>query len=51
MGQTQLVYKVGWGYNGVYICENLKRAKGFFFFSSLGFFYYHYGFSINIKNG
>jgi len=33
VGQTQLVYKVGWGYNG-FKGENLKRAEGlkFFFF-------------------
>jgi len=38
--QTQLVYKVGWGYNG-FKGENLKRAEGlkfFFFFSPLARF-------------
>jgi len=28
MGQTQLVYKVGWGYVVGFIGENLERANG-----------------------
>jgi len=39
IGQTQLVYKVGWGYSGIYIGENLGRAKGLIlFFHTSSFF-------------
>jgi hypothetical protein len=52
MGQTQLVYKVGWGYNGVYRWKfrESKRVKVFYFISSHGFVSY-YGVSMGIKSG
>jgi hypothetical protein len=53
-GQTQLVYKVGWGTIG-FIGENLRRAKGLilflFIFPLSRVFYYYYGVSIGIRSG
>jgi hypothetical protein len=56
MGQTQLVYKVGLGYNR-FIGENFKGNKGvkvFFFFPppfARFCFYFYYGVSIGINSG
>ncbi len=51
VGQTQLVYKVGWGAMG-FIGENLGRAKRLkFFFSLTWVFFYYYGVSIGIRSG
>jgi hypothetical protein len=38
MEQTQLVYKVGWGYNEVYTGENLGKTKKLIYFFLQWFF-------------
>jgi hypothetical protein len=54
MGQTQLVYKVGWGYRG-FINENLGRAKRsrFFFFFPVKWVsvFFYYGVSSGTRSG
>ncbi len=51
MGQTQLVYNVGWGYNGIYRwkfreSKGVKVFKCFFLFHM---FVFYYGVSMGIR--